>query len=257
MLRIDSGGGSAQASELIWRAIAELVAKKPVIVSMSDVAASGGYYIASGASEIFALDDTLTGSIGVVGGKIAPGAALGKLGISAFPMGRGKRATMMSRLTPWNDDEKAAIENSMQAVYKVFVGRVADGRHKKFDEVAAIAQGRVWTGVKAKELGLVDAIGGLDAAIAEARTRAKIDAATELEVYPPSPTLRDVLAGFGQVHAPFGLHAGSGVSGEAGALAAVLEIDPIVGEAAEHLVSLMLSFRATTIQTVALLPIIH
>src|SRR5947207_9099456 len=94
VLRIDSGGGSAQASELIWRAVAAVKAKKPVIVSMSDVAASGGYYIASGATKIYALDDTLTGSIGVVGGRLAIGPALAKVGVTAFPMGRGKRATM-------------------------------------------------------------------------------------------------------------------------------------------------------------------
>ena len=107
VLRIDSGGGSAQASELIWAAVADLKAKKPVIVSMSDVAASGGYYIASGATKIFALDDTLTGSIGVVGGRIAPAAALAKLGVTTFPMGRGKHATMMTSFQPWTAEEKS------------------------------------------------------------------------------------------------------------------------------------------------------
>src|SRR5207302_10252359 len=87
VLRFDSGGGGAVASELIWNAGHELRAKKPVIVSMSDVAASGGYYIAAGATKIFALDDTLTGSIGVVGGRLALGPALAKLGVTAFPMG--------------------------------------------------------------------------------------------------------------------------------------------------------------------------
>ena len=165
VLRIDSGGGSAQASELIWRAVAELKAKKPLVVSMSDVAASGGYYIASGATKIFALDDTLTGSIGVVGGKLAPRAALAKLGVTAFPIGRGKHATIMASLAPWSDDERQTIQDTMKTVYRVFVGRVAEGRHKTVEQIQAIAEGRVWTGLKAKELGLVDEIGGLDAAI--------------------------------------------------------------------------------------------
>ncbi|MGE0549746.1 MAG: signal peptide peptidase SppA [Kofleriaceae bacterium] len=255
VLRIDSGGGSAQASELIWRAVTELKAKKPVVVSMSDVAASGGYYIASNATKIFALDDTLTGSIGVVGGKIAPGAALAKIGINTFPMGRGKRATMMSSLSPWRDDEKAVIMSSMEAVYRAFVGRVADGRHKKLEDVLPIAQGRVWTGTKAKQLGLVDEIGGLDAAIAEARTLGKVDSAVGLEVFPPTPTLRDVLSSFGQVQAPFGI-GGSFEAVLAAALPAA-SVDPTLTDTARHLLELALSFRATTIQAVAVLPVIR
>ena len=106
VLRIDSGGGSALASELIWQEVSAMAGKKPVVVSMSDVAASGGYYIACGATKIFAMPDTLTGSIGVVGGKLAPGGALAKIGIKTYPMGRGKRATMMASMNPWTADEK-------------------------------------------------------------------------------------------------------------------------------------------------------
>jgi len=250
VLRIDSGGGSAQASELIWHAVADLKAKKPVIVSMSDVAASGGYYIASGATKIYALDDTLTGSIGVVGGRIAPAAALAKLGVNTFPMGRGKRATMMASLSPWNDEEKAVMQSTMESVYKTFVSRVAEGRHKKPDDIQPIAQGRVWTGTKAKELGLVDEIGGLDAAVAEAQKLAKVDPAIELEVYPPTPTLRDVLSGFGDgVHAPFGLSVGLPE------LAAIADVSgPRIAHEAERLLALVESFQTTHIQTVAILP---
>jgi len=252
VLRIDSGGGSAQASELIWRAVADLKAKKPVIVSMSDVAASGGYYIASGATKIFALDDTLTGSIGVVGGKLAPRDALARIGVHTFPIGRGKHATIAASLGPWSDDERQTIQNSMQAVYRVFVGRVADGRHKTPAQIQAIAQGRVWTGTKAKELGLVDEIGGLDAALAEARKLAKLDKVDDrpLEIYPPAPTLRDVVAGFGQIHAPFGLGADA-------ALATLAVVDPVVAQATEHLVRLVLSFRSSTVQAVAMLPVMQ
>jgi protease-4 len=248
VLRVDSGGGSAQASELIWHAVDGLRAKKPVIVSMSDLAASGGYYISSGATKIYALDDTLTGSIGVVGGKIAPGNALAKLGITTFPMGRGRRATLMASLSPWREDEKAVIQASMEAVYKQFVARVAAGRHKKPDEIQPIAQGRVWTGTKAKDLGLVDEIGGLDAALADARTLAKVSPDAELEIYPPTPTLRDVLAGFGGVRAPLGI---SAVRDELRA------IDPMVADAAERLIELVYTFRTMPIQAVAIVPAIR
>jgi protease-4 len=248
VLRVDSGGGSAQASELIWEAVQQVKAKKPVIVSMSDVAASGGYYISCGATKIFAQEDTLTGSIGVVGGKIAPGNALAKLGVNTFPMGKGKRATMMASLQPWTPEEKAVIQASMEDVYKTFVGRVADGRGKKLEDIQPIAQGHVWTGAKAKELGLVDAIGGLDAALAEARTLAKIDATTDLEIYPPTPTLRDFLQGYA-----------SGTSaGPLGAeLATLRAVDARVADAAEAMLHLVMSFQTTQIQAVTVLPAIR
>jgi protease-4 len=247
VLRIDSGGGSAQASELIWRAVSDLKAKKPVIVSMSDVAASGGYYIASNATRIYALDNTLTGSIGVVGGKIAPGNALAKIGVSTFPRGRGRRATILASFQPWNDDEKQVIQKSMEEVYNVFTGRVADGRKLPIDKVKELAQGRVWTGTKAKELGLVDEIGGLDVAIAKARELGKVDADADLEIYPPSPTLRDFLQGWGG-------NVSSGLLGQSGDLAQLDLIDPMLGSAAHRLIDLVMSFRATRIQTLAILP---
>jgi protease-4 len=254
VLRIDSGGGSAQASELIWAAVEQLEAKKPVIVSMSDVAASGGYYIASGATKIFAHDDTLTGSIGVVGGKISPGPALAKLGVTTFPMGRGKHATMMASLKPWTDDEKRLIQTHMEAVYKTFVSRVAAGRKLTAEQVQPLAQGRVWTGTKAKALGLVDEIGGLDAAITEARSLAKLDDTSDLEIYPPSPTLRDVLSGWGQVSVGLGL--GSHAMFET-KLAELAAIDPQVASAAQRLLSLVAAFRVSPIQAVAMLPVLQ
>jgi protease IV len=246
VLRIDSGGGSAQASELIWTAVEELKAKKPVIVSMSDVAASGGYYIAAGATKIFAHHDTLTGSIGVVGGRIAPANALAKLGVSTHPMGRGRHATLMASLTPWTEEQKALIRRHMDQIYTTFVGRVAQGRGKRVEDIMPLAQGRVWTGSKAKELGLVDEIGGLDAAIAEAKRLAKLDGATDVEVYPPSPTLRDFVQGLGEVQSPLGVHAELG--------AALRALDPRVASAAERLVGLVMSFRATPVQAIAIVP---
>jgi protease-4 len=256
VLRIDSGGGSALASELIWHAVAEVKAKKPVIVSMSDVAASGGYYIACGATKIYAQPDTLTGSIGVVGGKLAPAGALGKLGVTTFPMGRGKRATMFASLGPWNDDERATVQETMQAVYTVFVGRVAAGRGKQPADIEPIAQGHVWTGTQAKQNGLVDELGGLDAALAEARTLGKVDAKIAIEVYPPTITLRDLIGRFGNVQAPLGL----GSSADSLAAAALLDVagvlSPEVAEVARRTLVQVASFRQERVQTIALLPVV-
>jgi protease-4 len=141
----------------------------------------------------------------------------------------------------------------------VFVGRVAEGRHKQPSDIEPIAQGRVWTGARAKELGLVDEIGGLDAAIAEARKLAGPGAGSELEIYPPAPTLRDLLAGFGQVQAPFGLDAGGAGSLRAvlAGLAASAAIDRTVTAATERLIQLVVSFRSSTIQAVAMLPVMQ
>jgi len=256
VLRIDSGGGSALASELIWHAVAELKAKKPVVVSMSDVAASGGYYIAAGATKIYAQPDTLTGSIGVVGGKLAPAGALAKLGVTTFPMGRGKRATMFASLGPWNADERATVQATMQAIYTVFVGRVAAGRGKPPAAIEAIAQGHVWTGTQAKANGLVDELGGLDAALAEARTLGQVDPATAVEVYPPTVTLRDLIGRFGNTSMPLGL----GTSSDRLATATLVELagllSPDVAEVAHRTLVQLARFQRERIQAVALLPIV-
>jgi len=250
VLRIDSGGGSAQASELIWRAVNDLKAKKPVVVSMSDVAASGGYYIASNATRIYALDNTLTGSIGVVGGKIAPGNALAKLGVTTFPRGRGRRATILASFNPWTDEERQVIQKSMEEVYTVFIGRVADGRKLPIGKVKELAQGRVWTGTMSKELGLVDEIGGLDVAIAKAQELGKVSADAGIELYPPSPTLRDVVQGWGG-------NVSSGLLGSNAELAQLERLDPQLGAAARGLLELVSSFAKTRIQAIAVLPVVR
>ena len=249
VLRIDSGGGSALASELIWHAVDEVKAKKPVIVSMSDVAASGGYYIACGATKIFALEDTLTGSIGVVGGKLAPGPALARHGVTSYPMGRGKRATMMASLGPWSADEKTAIQAMMQSIYDVFVGRVATGRGKKVAEVHAIAQGRVWTGADAKRLGLIDELGGLDAALADARKLGQVADDAPVEVYPGELTLRDLVGSFGEVQLPFGL--------STALVAAARDLSPEAARSLEHTLRQLARFRESRVQAVTFLPVMY
>ncbi len=249
VLRVDSGGGSALASEIIWHAVDELKKKKPVIVSMGSVAASGGYYIGAGATKIYALPNTLTGSIGVVGGKIAIAGGLEKLGVKAFPRGRGKRALMWSSLDPWSADERSAVQAMMEAVYKTFVTRVAAGRSKSYDQIHEIAQGRVWTGTDAKARGLVDELGGLDAALAEARTLGKVSAEVKLEIYPPEPTLLDFVGSFGgSVSMPFGLRG------------AVVEIAAQLGPAEARIVDTLLrqvlALRTSPVQTAFVFPVL-
>ncbi|MFV8749614.1 signal peptide peptidase SppA [Nannocystaceae bacterium ST9] len=199
VLRIDSGGGSALASEQIWYAVERVKAKKPVVVSMSGVAGSGGYYIACGANEIFAEDDTLTGSIGVVGGKLVLGPALEQLGIESYAVSKGERAMMWSPMQPWTDTERAQVQAMMEDTYETFLSRVAAGRKLDRDAVHAIAQGRVWTGLDAKQRGLVDQIGGLESALARARELGKVADGVALEVYPAEPNLKDILGSFDQL----------------------------------------------------------
>ena len=246
VMRVDSGGGSAQASELIWATLEEIKQKKPIIVSMSDVAASGGYYISAGANKIFAQPDTLTGSIGVIGGKLAIGGALDKFGVKTYPIGRGKRSTMFTSLGAWNADERAAIEAHMRGVYEKFKGRVAAGRKKTPEQVEPIAQGHVWTGAKAKEHGLVDELGGLDAAIAEAQKLANVPATADLEVYPPEPTLRDFLRGFEG--------GGAGPLGALGLDAALAHLEPELAAHVRGMLAALATFQYEPVQTRVFLP---
>ncbi len=194
VLRIDSGGGSALASEQIWTAVDELAKRKPVVVSMGSVAASGGYYIASPASRIVAESATLTGSIGVIGGKLVLTDALASVGVDTYVISNAPRAEMMTSVRKWNTEEREIIEGMMRETYERFLARVAAGRHKTRDEIHAIGQGRVWTGEKALELGLVDELGGLPEAVAAARSLAKLADDAPTEVYPGPITLRDLMA---------------------------------------------------------------
>ncbi len=248
VLRVDSGGGSALASEQIWHAVADLKKQKPVIVSMGNVAASGGYYLSCGATKIFAEPSTLTGSIGVVGGKLVLDGALAKIGVRTFPRGRGKRALMMSTLGDWTADERAAMLSMMEQVYGVFVDRVAAGRGKSPDDVKKIAQGRVWTGAAALDNGLVNRLGGLDDALDAARELGKVNASAELEVYPPAPTIMDYVKRYGgNVTAPFGMDTALG------ALERVA--GPELAAVARATLLQVASFAQVPVQTVLVFPV--
>ena len=192
ILRIDSPGGSSIASDQVWDAVRRARdAGKPVIVSMGSAAASGGYYIAAPADYIVANATTLTGSIGVYGGKINLSSTLGLVGINIEPVSvGGEFASAYSGQTSWTDEQRAELESLLGDIYSDFTERVAAGRDIDIDRVLEIARGRVWTGQQAVELGLVDEIGGLREAIAAARALADIEAGAPINLrrYPARPT---------------------------------------------------------------------
>jgi protease IV len=196
VLRIDSPGGSAIASDVIWREVQLTRNVKPVIASMSDVAASGGYYIAMPASAIVAEPATLTGSIGVVMVKFVIDGTLKKLGLNMEHVQEGRYADLYSPIRPFSPSERARIEEQMQATYDGFVEKAAAGRNTTPEKIDAIGQGRVWTGRQAKQLGLVDELGGLERALALAKERVGIpqDAGVELVVYPPRKSIYEIVA---------------------------------------------------------------
>lgn len=179
VMRVDSPGGSALASDLIWREL-ELV-KKPLVISMGDVAASGGYYIAMNADKIFAEPGTITGSIGVVGGKLATQGLFDKVGINTSIITRGKNAGVMSTTTPFSDSERQAMQEMMNDIYKQFTTKAATGRKMEYEKLEKLARGRIYTGLQAKELGLIDEIGTIGDAIAEAKKLAGLKADEKLE----------------------------------------------------------------------------
>jgi protease-4 len=196
VVRVDSPGGSAIASEVIWRELMLTRDVKPLVVSMGDVAASGGYYIAAPAHAIVAQPGTLTGSIGVVTGKFVVAGTLDKLGVATGAVSEGRLAEMYSPFRPFSIEERARVEEQLQATYEVFLDRVAKGRSQEAQKIDGIAQGRVWTGRQARELGLVDELGGLDDAIRLAGQRARLDPSKDVDlvVYPPKRSLYEILA---------------------------------------------------------------
>ncbi len=174
VFRIDSPGGSVIASDLIWREVMLTQREKPVVVSMANMAASGGYYIAMAAGTIVAQPGTLTGSIGVYGGKLNMKGLYNKVGLTKEIIPRGKNATLYSDYGGFSDTERERVEKMMKTIYEDFVNKAAAGREKTFDEIDEIAQGRVWTGKQAKEIGLVDELGGLDTALSIAKEKGGI-----------------------------------------------------------------------------------
>lgn len=196
VLRVNSPGGSGLASDNMWHEI-ELTkaAGKPVVVSMGDYAASGGYYISAGADKIYAQPGTLTGSIGVFGGKINLSGLYEKVGITLHTWKRGELSGLLDSNTDFNDVERARFRDFLANFYDQFLTRVAAGRKMEKPSVHEVAQGRVWTGAQALERGLVDELGGLDKAIASAREFAQVSADEELiiERFPKRKTFTEQL----------------------------------------------------------------
>jgi protease-4 len=196
VLRVDSPGGSALASDLIWHAIENAKTKKPVVTSMGDVAASGGYYIACNSNKIVAQPSTVTGSIGVFLGKPSFKGLYEWLGISTQSITRGKNAGIFDVSRTWTPEEKAVFENQAKSIYyDNFVPKVAAGRGKDREYINSIGQGRVWTGMQAKEKGLVDEFGGLNKAVEIAKQLANLPADKDVKrvVFPaPKPFLQEI-----------------------------------------------------------------
>jgi protease-4 len=185
LLRVNSPGGSATASDTIWREVVRLrAAGKPVVVSMSDVAASGGYFISAPADVIVAQPGTITGSIGVIMGKPVLAGALERVGITTDSVAVGSGATMLAPTHPFTEDEWSRINIWLDAIYQDFIGKVASGRRMPVEQVHEVARGRVWTGADAAQNGLVDELGGMAAAAEIARRRAGLPADAPLRVYP-------------------------------------------------------------------------
>lgn len=182
VLRVNSPGGDALASDLIWRAVSRARSHKPVVASFADVAASGGYYVACGADEIFAEPSTITGSIGVFALFFTGGELLQKFRIGVHEDQRGELGNIFSSSRPPNAAEIKALEKSIDGTYTLFKQRVSQGRKLSMDQVQEIARGRVWSGRDAQSKGLVDSLGGLSEALAAARARAKLDPDKPIDV---------------------------------------------------------------------------
>lgn len=195
VLRIDSPGGSALASDLLWLRLRELGAKKPLIAAVGSMAASGGYYLASAAKTIVAERTSIVGSIGVLGGKIVFGAALDAHGVhtvttpASIEPGAAARAAYLSPFTPWDDATRVRLRSMMTQVYDLFVQRVAEGRQLTDSQVREIAEGRIWSGVQGKERGLVDEFGGLPRALEIARKLSGLGSDAAIRVEGPAEGL--------------------------------------------------------------------
>src|SRR5215831_573835 len=195
VVRIDSPGGEVSASDEIWRQMNLLSKKKPVVISMSDAAASGGYYMAMTGDPIVAYPATLTGSIGVVFGKPNLRGLYDKIGVNKDFIQRGRNADIDSDYTSLSPEARQKLRDGIDESYRDFVTKVADARRRPFTDVDQVAQGRVWLGSQAKERGLVDMLGGLDAAVELVKQKAKIPAGERVGIllFPAKRSLLDIL----------------------------------------------------------------
>jgi protease-4 len=198
VIRIDSPGGSALASEVMWQAARRAGQSKPVIVSVGSMAASGGYYLASAGEYIFADPTAIVGSIGVVGGKFVFKDLFAKVGLGTENFTRGRNADLFASDKPFSEEQRKLVTNWMKQTYEQFTGRVMSTRGQKIKDIDAVAQGRIFVAQQARELGLVDELGGIEQALAYAAKKVNLKADEyDLRILPPSRTLMDLLRGEG------------------------------------------------------------
>lgn len=186
LLRVESPGGSALASDRMWHAVRRVALRKPVVVSLGDMAASGGYYVASAGSIIIAAPSSVVGSIGVVGGKVVVSELAERLGISVTTLAQAQHATWLSPMQPFSDSERRALENMLERTYRLFLQRIAIGRDRAVSSLSPAAEGRVMGGERAQKLGLVDDVGGLVQALELALERGKLADTAPIETWPES-----------------------------------------------------------------------
>jgi protease-4 len=187
VVRVDSPGGSALASELIWQSLRDVANQKPVFVSLGDTAASGGYYIASAADRIYAAPTSVVGSIGVVGGKIALGGLYEKIGINVTQRSRGPMAGIFSTSQPFTDQQRTAMRSALQQTYDQFIQRVRVGRGKRIEQIDKVAKGRVFTGAQGVDNGLVDGLGGLEQTTRKLAKQLKMKPGEYATLHLPAP----------------------------------------------------------------------
>jgi protease-4 len=208
IFRVDSPGGSALASDVIWREVVLTKKEKPIVVSMSDVAGSGGYWVSMAAHKIIAQPQTLTGSIGVISGKINMAQLYEKLGVTSERLIYGEKADIFSTFRGMTQEERRLLKDGILWVYDRFLTKVAEGRDMRKEEVDKIGKGRVWTGRQGQELGLVDELGGLSKAVSMTKSLAGISAEEEVKlvVWPRKVSLFATLFGRRRVQTnlPFG-----------------------------------------------------
>jgi protease-4 len=196
VIRIDSPGGSALASEVIWQAARRVAMKKPLIISVGSMAASGGYYVASAGERIFAEPSAIVGSIGVVGGKFVTHDLFDKIGLSTETFSKGRNADLFSNSKPFDERQRKMVTQWMKQTYDQFTARVMSTRGKKIKDIDDVARGRIFAAKQGKELGLVDEIGGLQSAIAYAADKAELsDGEYEVRILPAAKTIADYFYG--------------------------------------------------------------
>ena len=194
VLRIDSPGGSALGSDRMWHAVRRIAERKPVIVSVGDMAASGGYYIAAAGTEIIAHPGSIVGSIGVVGGKVSAAGMLERIGVHSETLSRGRHASWSTLTQPFTEDERVVLERMMRSTYERFAWVVGEGRHLDRQQVEAVAQGRIWSGADALENHLIDRFGGLSTAIDRAREASGAGAEVAITEWPRRRTVIELLS---------------------------------------------------------------